>query len=133
MDNRIKRILAAIIDFYIICFLSAFFICIITLGKFDVSPLTITIYLIFSFLTLLIKDFIFKNASIGKRIFKLKVMKTDNTKVTILDVIKRTLPIVVLLPIEVFLLIFNDRRIGDIWAKTLVNSNTGDGNCPDGR
>ena len=122
MNIRIKRLLAAIIDFYIICFLSSAFIGVFTMGKFNVTPFSVTLYIAISFVLLIIKDFVFKNASVGKRIFKLEIKKTDETKVTILDVIKRTLPIVVLLPIEVFLLIFNNRRIGDIWAKTFISS-----------
>lgn len=120
MNDKIKRILAAIIDFYIICFLSSAFIGVITLGQFSITPFSITTYLIIFFLLLLIKDFVFKNTSIGKRIFKLKVAKTDGTKLMIVDVIKRNIPIIFLLPIEALLLIVNNRRIGDIWAKTSI-------------
>ena len=120
MNDKIKRILAAIIDFYIICFLSSAFIGVITLGQFSITPFSITTYLIIFFMLLLIKDFGFKNTSIGKRIFKLKVAKTDGTKLMIVDVIKRNIPIIFLLPIEALLLIVNNRRIGDIWAKTSI-------------
>lgn len=120
MNNKIKRILAAIIDFYSICFLSTAIIGILTLGKFNITPFSMAIFLLLYFLFLLCKDFVFKNASIGKRIFKFKVIKTDGTKLTIADVIKRNIPIIVLLPIEVFLLIIKNRRIGDVWAKTSI-------------
>lgn len=62
----------------------------------------------------------FKNTSIGKQIFKLKVAKTDGTNLMIVDVIKRNIPIIILLPVEALLLIINNRRIGDIWAKTSI-------------
>lgn len=120
MNDKIKRILAAIVDFYIICFLSSAFICAFTLGKFSITPFSITIYLILFFVFLLIKDFVFESTSIGKRIFKLKVVKTDGTKLMIVDIIKRNIPIIILFPVEVFLLIINNRRIGDIWAKTSI-------------
>ena len=128
MNDKIKRILAAIIDFYIICFLSSAFICIFTLGEFSITPFSIIVYLTISLLLLLFKDFMFKNTSIGKRIFKLKVAKTDGTNLMIVDVIKRNIPIIILLPVEALLLIINNRRIGDILAKTsIVYNNTGDG------
>ena len=120
MNDKIKRILAAIIDFYIICFLSSAFICVFTLGEFSITPFFIIVYLTISLLLLLFKDFMFKNTSIGKRIFKLKVAKTDGTNLMIVDVIKRNIPIIILLPVEALLLIINNRRIGDIWAKTSI-------------
>lgn len=120
MNDKIKRILAAIIDFYIICFFSSAFICVFTLGEFSITPFSIIAYLTISLLLLLFKDFVFKYASIGKRIFKLKVAKTDGTNLMIVDVIKRNIPIIILLPVEALLLIINNRRIGDIWAKTSI-------------
>lgn len=120
MNDKTKRILAAIIDFYIICFISTAFIGVLTLGKFGVTPFSITMYLVLYSFLLLMKDFAFKNASIGKRIFKLEVEKTDETKLTIVDIIKRNIPILVLLPVELLLLIVNNRRIGDTWAKTSI-------------
>ena len=119
MNDKIERIVA-VIDFYIICFFSSAVTGILTLGKFNVTPLTVTAYLSSYVLLMLFKDFTFKNASIGKWIFKFKVAKTDGTKLTIIDGIKRNIPIIVLLPVEVFLVIINDRRIGDIWAKTSI-------------
>lgn len=127
MDDKIKRILAAIIDIYIICFLSSAFIGVFTLGEFNVTPISIIMYLSIYLLLLLFKDFAFKEASIGKRIFKLKVVKTDGTNLMISDVIKRSIPIIIILPVEVLLLIIYNRRIGDIWAKTSIvynNCNT---------
>ena len=120
MNDKIKRILAALIDFYIICFLSSAFIGILTLGEFSVTPFSVIVCLTVSLLLLIFKDFIFKNASIGKRIFKLKVAKTDGTDLTIVDSIKRAIPVIFLLPMEVLLLITSDSRIGDIWAKTSI-------------
>ena len=123
MNDKIKRILAAIIDFYIICFLSSALICVFTLGEFSITPFSIIVYLTISLLLLLFKDFMFKNTSIGKRIFKLKVAKTDGTNLMIVDVIKRNIPIIILLPVETLLLIINNRRIGDVWAKTSIVCN----------
>ena len=120
MNVNIKRILASIIDFYIICFISSAGIGVLTLGEYSITPFSITIYLILYFSLLLVRDFVFKNASIGKRIFKLEVVKTDGTKLIIADIIKRNIPIIVFLPVELLLLIVNYNRIGDIWAKTSI-------------
>ena len=73
MNHRIKRLLAALIDYWIICFVSSAFIFIFTLGKSSVTPLSVTIYLLVVFTLLLTKDFAFKNASIGKRIFNSRI------------------------------------------------------------
>ena len=65
MDERIKRIVAAIIDFYIAVFISSAFILIITLGKMTLTPFSLTAYLTIFLLFMLFKDIVFKNTSIG--------------------------------------------------------------------
>ena len=132
MSVKIKRLLAGLIDFYIICLLSSAFVGVLTLGKFNVSLLSVTIYLILTFLFLMFKDFALKNASVGKRLFGLKVVKKDGTKFIFLDVIKRNITIMILLPIEVIFLVVNENRIGDIFAKTLVVGKTKDRKTGDG-
>ncbi len=122
MNYKIKRLVAAIIDFYVICFVSTGFIYILTFGELSVTPGFVAIYLLSFFLLLLTKDLAFRNASIGKRIFKMEVVKTDEKELRIIDIIKRNLSIVVLLPIEILMLIIDGRRLGDIWAKTTISS-----------
>mgnify|MGYP004509544259 CR=1 FL=1 len=119
MNNKLKRLVAAGIDFYLDCFLSTVCVAILTLGKLDTTPFSVTAYLVLFFGILLTKDYFFKNASIGKLILKLKVVKTDKTKLRFIDVLKRNIPII-LLPLEIFLILAEDRRLGDIWAKTAV-------------
>ena len=120
MNNKIKRVLAAYIDFFIICFLSTVVVGALTLGEFSVTIISVIVYITVFLLLLLLKDCVFKNASIGKRIFKLKIVKTDETKLMIIDIIKRNILLVILMAIESILLITNDRRIGDVWANTVV-------------
>ena len=120
MNDKIKRLLAAIIDFYIICFLSSTVVLVFTVGELNITPFSITIYLISCILLALFKDFTFKNASIGKRIFKLQVIETNGRELKLFNILKRNVPVIVLLPVEVILLIIGDKRIGDIWAKTSV-------------
>lgn len=85
----------------------------ITLGKMDVSLLSVVSYIITICLLFTAKDLIFRNASIGKRILKIKVIKANGTNISVIDALKRTMPIA-LLPIEVFLVITRDKRAGDI-------------------
>lgn len=125
MNDKIKRIFAAAIDFSVICFLSTAIIGVITLGKFYVTAFSVIVYLTAFFLFLTFKDFGERNASIGKRIFQLSVAKDDGTKLTAMDRIKRTIPII-LLPFEIILLIGENCRLGDIWAKTFVSYNCHD-------
>ena len=127
MNIKIKRILAAIVDFYVICFLSSVVIFVFTLGRFNVTMFSIMLYLILSFAFLIIKDISFKNASLGKQIFKLKIIKNNGTKLSAVDVIKRNIPLIILMPIEVLMIMANNKRVGDIWAETIVEKRQGDG------
>lgn len=120
MKDKIKRILAAALDFFSMAFLSSAFIGALTLGEFTVTPFSIIGYFVIFLLFLLFKDCVFKSASIGKRIFKLTIIKTNGTKLTLGDLIKRNIPLVVLLPVEVLSIIIHNKRIGDAWAKTAV-------------
>lgn len=120
-----KRAFAAFIDYYISCFLSSLIIYIVTLGKLTVNAFTISLYFITLVITVLMRDFVFKNASIGKKILKLNITKTDGTNATFFDMIKRNLPLLILWPVEAFLLVFCEKRIGDMWAKIVVK-NAGD-------
>ena len=120
MIEKVKRILAALIDFYIICILCTAFVGVITLGKFSTTSFSITAYIMVYLVLLLTKDLTFKNASVGKRIFKLEIIKADGTKLVAADIIKRNISAIFLLPLEALVTLVNNRRIGDIWAKTSV-------------
>ena len=120
MSITVRRILASLIDFYIICFVSSAVIGIITLWDFYVTPFTGVLYIVVCILLLLTKDLFCKKASPGKRIFKLKIVKQDGSEPTPADLIKRNAPIILLLPVEALLATVRNRRIGDSWAKTSV-------------
>ena len=68
------------------------------------------------------KDSFFGNASIGKKILRIKVVENGGTKLNFIARFKRTLPLI-LLPLEVLLIIINNERIGDIWANTSIKEN----------
>ena len=120
----VKRLIAAVIDFYIICFLSiAVVFAVIFAFSFKRLEEAIFVLYLYIFLVILltvIKDVALNNRSIGKRILGIKIEKTDNGKFTFVDAIIRTVPIVFVFPIEVILMLFANRRIGDIFAKTSI-------------
>ena len=120
MTDSFKRAIAALVDFYIILAISSLLVAIVTLGKLTLTTFTTCLYLVSCLVLVVSKDFVFKNASVGKRIFNLRVVKEDGTKFTLVDAIKRTLPFILLLPIECVMLISRNKRIGDTWAKTSV-------------
>ena len=120
MTHKSRRIVASIIDFFVIAFLSSSVIGILTLGDFTVSHFSITIYLLLFFLLFLIKDSVFKNASLGKRLCGIQIIKKDGSKLTITDMIKRNIILIILLPLEILLLVLKNNRIGDVYAKTTI-------------
>lgn len=121
MGVRFKRLLAGVIDFYVICFLSSSLVYIITLGSMEVTPITIGLYLAAVFVFAAIKDTNRRDASLGKRILKIKVRNVteDGCNITFLIGIKRTLPML-LIPLEIWFMISRGRRLGDLWAGTEV-------------
>ena len=128
MKIRFKRAIAALIDYYLICFIATYSVSIVTLGKMNVSVLSVTIFFVAYFLAILLKDILFGGASIGKRIFKIKVVNADGTKVSFVSALKRTVTMV-LLPVEIAMLFATNRRLGDRWAKTSVVSKTNTDDC----
>ncbi|MDE6148787.1 MAG: RDD family protein [Ruminococcus sp.] len=119
MSIKLKRLLAGLIDFYIICFISSFLVYFITLGKMNVSFLSLSTYLLSVYALVIYKDNFFGNASIGKKILKIKIISTNQTGLNLITNFKRSL-LLVLLPIELLLIIIDNKRLGDMWAKTTV-------------
>ncbi|MBE6788793.1 MAG: RDD family protein [Ruminococcaceae bacterium] len=119
MSVIIKRLVAAAIDHYIICFISSFVVLIVTLGEMNISVLSVIAFLFSCLVLFVCKDILLGNASIGKRIMKLKIATDSNSKMGFITALKRTIPCI-LLPIELLLIITKNQRLGDIWAKTTV-------------
>lgn len=72
------------------------------------------IWIVFS-----LKDFVFKNASIGKKILRMEILTMSNKKPTIMPLVLRNL-FVIIWPIEILLILILNRRIGDLVFKTKV-------------
>ena len=108
MVNEIaaKKLLAAIVDIIIIISAAGGILELVSLvakpliSEDFLTPLCHTLFFVSYSVFLLFKDLTFKNTSIGKKLFKLKIEKTDGTQFTILDEIKRNIPI--LYYIEIF-------------------------------
>ncbi len=117
---HIKRVLAGLTDFYIVCLLGIGLVWLWGGGKVESSAVTVVLYLTSFFLLILFKDIALRGASLGKRIFKLRVVKVDGSKLRLSDALKRTIPAVFYIPGELYLLLVGDTRQGDRWAKTTV-------------
>lgn len=123
---KIKRFAAAYIDFIAICILSQV-IALIALGIaslfFPKDPrVDLLIIAICGFMIILyaiVKDLIFKNASIGKKVLQIKVVTLDGKKLGFFKALKRALPLVIF-PLEILFMVTDNTRIGDSWAKTTV-------------
>ena len=116
---RIKRCVSAYLDIMIIGSISQ--IIIIFLTKFDIRKIfeNFYMYLLFGLFLFLLKDLVFRNASIGKRALNLEILKSDNTVPSVSTLILRNI-FVLLWPIDAILILANKRKIGDIIFKTKV-------------
>lgn len=123
---RSKRIVAGIIDFFIIALIyeipfAIFIMLPLITGQISSDiVITRTIYCtLFALLLLILKD-VLKNGSIGKKIMKLEIIDSKTQEKALLT--KRILRNVtwVLNFIEVIFLIASDKRIGDRIAETEV-------------
>ncbi len=128
MSLKSKRVVAAMLDHYFCVTLVVIIFGIIGAVARDVfnlnikemaSIITTAVYFVGVLAFYFLKDLLFKNASLGKRIMKLEIVKKDGTQFTFVDCVKRMLP-VALCVIEIYLLFSNDERLGDSWAKTAV-------------
>lgn len=73
-----------------------------------------------AFVLLMFKDWLFfSGGSIGKQLMKIKVVKLDGSRLTLLDCVKRTLPCAIL-PVETYFVLTGQDRLGDRWAGTDV-------------
>ncbi len=118
MGINVKRMIAAIIDFFAIAMAAMIFVGVFTALKIDRTVLDI-VYSAFLALLVLFKDFVFKNASFGKKLLQLKIVKTDGTKPRFIDLLLRTLTLVIF-PVEIILVLVRNKRLGDALAKTAV-------------
>lgn len=121
MEVNFRRAVAFLIDHFFICLLGIMAMAVVTLGRLDITPLSLITFFCVAILVLLFRDKVFGNASIGKKVMKLKVVVLSGQGLTISVLLKRTLPIILLLfPLEMVLVLTCNKRLGDMWAGTEV-------------
>lgn len=120
---KVKRIIAFLIDYIILLFpiytllfsMEIIFNCDIIFCHF---------YLIISIIMFLLslKDLIFKNASIGKKIMGLRIVDNKNNSIpNMYKIIIRNLTLI-LWPIDIIGFLFSNKRIGELMTNTKVES-----------
>lgn len=118
-----KRLLAIIIDYYLILFLSSIPFIILIGNTLKITTFSFNIYISLVMTFLILKDLVFKNASIGKKIMKIEVLKSNNYKPDMLIIILRN-SFLIFWPIEAILFFVKGKRLGDIFLNTKVVNST---------
>jgi uncharacterized RDD family membrane protein YckC len=124
---KLKRLMAIIIDFILIIFVSTIITTIITFDNFNLSASTFykiistSIYCILFIAMFISKDLLFKNASLGKKIFGLEIFLENNKIPNKKTIIKRTSFSFPLFPIDIILIILNNKTRGDVRYKTKID------------
>lgn len=118
---KYKRLMAAFID-NIICSIPFVVItfCIIFL-KLDNQFLSNWLPLIAYYIIFLSKDLVYKNASIGKKILNIRIVNNDGKEPLKKQLIFRNI-FIFLWPIEVILIMINNKKIEDYLFKTSIVS-----------
>jgi hypothetical protein len=91
---------------------------IITQGKDELIAVTVAIFIPLFYLLFVFKDSLFKNASIGKKIMHIKVISLKGKFGFKAMLIRGST--FLMMAIELLLIILENKRIGDVWAKTAV-------------
>ncbi len=123
---KLKRFIAIYIDFafttFIVLLLTDFFF---SFSKDILMILIITLLDIFFIYTLFFrKDFLFKNASLGKKIMRIGIYDEHNQKVTDKKLlIKRNIASFEYLPLYPFMILFQNKSAGDEKFHTKVMEN----------
>ena len=119
MSVNARRIIAAVIDFHIICFIVTVISYTLVFLTMYISFLSFVVCFILEYMLILFRDNIFGNASIGKKLLKIKVVKVNGEKINLITSLKRNI-LFFLWPVEILLIITDNKRLGDMWAKTIV-------------
>ena len=121
---KAKRLFAAFIDYCVICAAASAVIAVIGLiARWDITngALFIYWYLCLCVGLLTVRDFAFRNASIGKRLLKLRIVKLDSSDLRPVDLFIRNIPCLLWLwPLEILLIVTRGERLGDTWSKTEI-------------
>ena len=125
MSLLFKRFLALLIDCYTV-YIPIFFLLLANANPFYLAFHELFLRALISFIILVVyilfKDLLFRNASLGKKIFGIVVVDSEGAKPTAKQVILRNISVCFLLYVEAVYILANDEhnRLGDKWAKTKV-------------
>ena len=124
MNIRIRRLIAGLIDLYISAFLAGSIMNLI-LGNVKATDENMFFYSILFAVFILIKDLIFKNQSVGKKICGIEMIdNTTHQRASIKVILLRNLILILLFPIEIWLPVFSKKRLADNFLGTrIVKSN----------
>ena len=120
-SNRMRRILAVLIDlmaFYIPCILFAFVLQLPFLES--ISILVIFIIDVTFFVAFILRDYLFRGRSIGKRIFKLRVLNTGTLSIASTKQLVVKNLFFFLYPIDALFLVITGRSLGERATGTTV-------------
>ena len=130
MSIRSKRLVAVLLDHVVCTYVAGFVPAIILkiVGD-DYAVQIVYITLILYAVVVAFKDILFKNASLGKKILGIEVLRKDGTRATARSCVLRNLVFIFLFPVEIILLLNNDERLADKWldTKVSISNKTGDG------
>lgn len=124
MEVKLRRLFALFIDHIVSCALGTLGVVIVTLGSCDMNILSISVFFLLYFLSVIFKDSLFRASSFGKKIMCLKVLSYQDApseRLSIKTQLKRNV-FVLILPVECWLIFLKNRRLGDMVAKTEVIS-----------
>lgn len=129
--SRLRRVAAMYIDFYIACLIGMMLIFPIVdfiIGDIDVSnragfylygfSRAFPVLIIFSF-----KDFIYKNASIGKHLLNIEIGSVDGKKLSCFKLFVRSFIFTFIWPVECILVLLFNKRLGDYIFNTIIVDN----------
>ncbi len=126
-----RRLLAALVDYIILWIIILVYIFILNSFVWEIDEniaenvvyASVVTCVIFILLYVGLKDLLFKGSSIGKKMFGLKIYSmNEKFQVTKLQLIRRNLVVIFIIPFEFLLVCTGNRRYGDKLANTQVRS-----------
>lgn len=116
---RKKRFCAFAID-YLLIIVTCYIPFQIIIGfNFNISNEAFYIYIFSAMLLVILKDYVFRNYSFGKKIMKIQIMKKNNQKPSIAVIVLRNV-FLLIWPIEAIMFLIFNERLGDIVFNTKV-------------
>lgn len=120
MNIKLKRLLAALIDYVCIFFVSMLIsFAIMYRGTMMSFALAVVTCIVIFGVLYVFRDFVFRNASIGKKLLKIHIVSEKPQPLRLSTCICRAIPLLIF-PIELLLVLKDNYRLGDMLSKTWV-------------